>query len=163
MTAISRRKRLVVVGNGMAGMRTVEEMLARAPDRYDITVIGAEPHPNYNRILLSSVLAGDKSVADIVINPPGWYDAHNIRLMAGSAATAIDPAAKMVALASGEAVGYDKLLLATGSKPLAPPIPGLGLPGVHAFRDIADVEAMIAASQEPPHSALSPIGGEGET
>ena len=153
----ARRERLVVIGNGMAGMRTVEEMLARAPDRYDVTVIGAEPHPNYNRILLSSVLAGDKSVADIVINPPGWYDAHNIRLIAGNAATAIDPAAKTVTLASGEAVGYDKLLLATGSKPLAPPIPGLGLPGVHAFRDIADVEAMIAASER--HRRAVVIGG----
>src|SRR3954454_8166260 len=157
MTAISRRKRLVVVGNGMAGMRTVEEMLDPAPDRYDVTVIGAEPHPNYNRILLSSVLAGDKSVADIVINPPGWYDAHNIRLVAGNPATAIDPAAKFVMLGSGEAVGYDKLLLATGSKPLAPSIPGLGLPGVHAFRDIADVEAMISASER--HCRAVVIGG----
>ena len=82
----------------MAGMRTVEELLARAPDRYDITVIGAEPHPNYNRILLSSVLAGDKSVADIVINPLGWYEERNIRLIAGDPATAIDPAAKTVTL-----------------------------------------------------------------
>src|SRR5215213_9105876 len=147
MAGISRRERLVVVGNGMAGMRTVEEMLARAPDRYDITVIGAEPHPNYNRILLSSVLAGDKSVADIVINPLDWYAERHIRLIAGNPATALHPAAKTVTLASGEAVGYDKLLLATGSKPLAPPIPGLGLPGVRAFRDIADVEAMISASE----------------
>src|SRR3954468_21626891 len=109
-TATAGRERLVIVGNGMAGMRTVEELLARAPDRYDITVIGAEPHPNYNRILLSSVLAGDKSVADIVINPPRWYDAHNIRLIAGNAATAIEPGAKTVAHASGEAVEYEKLL-----------------------------------------------------
>src|SRR3954453_19541626 len=137
-----RRERLVVVGNGMAGMRTVEELLARAPDRYDVTVIGAEPHPNYNRILLSSVLAGDKSVADIVINPREWYAEHNIRLIAGNPATAIHPAAKLVTLASGEAVGYDRLLLATGSKPLAPPIPGLGLPGVHASGGIADLEPM---------------------
>src|SRR5215213_6180704 len=157
MAGISRRERLVVVGNGMAGMRTVEEMLARAPDRYDITVIGAEPHPNYNRILLSSVLAGDKSVADIVINPLGWYAERNIRLVAGNPATALRPAAKLVTLASGEAVGYDRLLLATGSKPLAPPIPGLGLPGVRAFRDIADVEAMIAASME--HRRAVVIGG----
>src|SRR3954466_9239321 len=114
MTGMSRRERLVVIGNGMAGMRTVEELLARAPDRYDITVIGAEPHPNYNRILLSSVLAGDKSVVDIVINPREWYDARNIRLIAGNPATAIDLAAKGVTLAGGETVGYDKLLLATG-------------------------------------------------
>ena len=91
------------------------------------------------------MLAGDKSVADIVINPLGWYDERHIRLIAGNPATAIDPAAKLLTLASGETVGYDRLLLATGSKPLAPPIPGLGLPGVRAFRDIADVEAMIAA------------------
>src|SRR3954452_23223628 len=157
MTAISRRERLVVVGNGMAGMRTLEEMLARAPNRYDITVIGAEPHPNYNRILLSSVLAGDKSIADIVINPLGWYSERSIRLIAGNPATALHPAAKLLTLASGEAGAYDRLLLATGSKPLAPPIPGLGLPGVRAFRDIADVEAMIAASETQRRAVV--IGG----
>ena len=70
------RARLMVVGNGMAGMRTVEELLSRAPDRFDITVIGAEPHPNYNRIMLSSVLAGDKTLDEIVLNPRAWYDAH---------------------------------------------------------------------------------------
>ena len=90
----SRRERLVVIGNGMAGMRTVEEMLSRAPDRYDITVIGAEPHPNYNRILLSSVLAGDKTIDEIVINPLGWYQERNIKLIVGDPATAIDPAAR---------------------------------------------------------------------
>src|SRR5918998_1256878 len=113
-----RGERLVVIGNGMAGMRTVEELLARAPERYDITVFGAEPHPNYNRILLSSVLAGDKSIDEIVINPRGWYDERAIRLVAGNPATAIDPGAKTVRLASGDAVAYDKLVLATGSKPL---------------------------------------------
>jgi nitrite reductase (NADH) large subunit len=153
----ARRERLVVVGNGMAGMRAVEELLARSPDRYDITVIGAEPHPNYNRILLSSVLAGDKNIAEIVINPFDWYDENNIRLVAGDPATAIDRSAGTVTLASGETVAYDKLLLATGSKPLAPPIPGLGLPGVHAFRDIADVEAMVSASGA--HRRAVVIGG----
>src|SRR5580692_1566502 len=142
----SRRAQLVVVGNGMAGMRAVEELLSRAPDRFDITVVGAEPHPNYNRILLSSVLAGDKTLDEIVINSPSWYAEHGIRLIAGNRATAIDRAARQVALADGTAVAYDKLLLATGSKPVAPPIPGLGLPNVRAFRDIADVEAMIAAA-----------------
>ena len=87
---MSRRERLVVVGNGMAGMRTVEELLARAPDRYDITVFGAEPHANYNRILLSPVLAGEKSVDEIVINPPDWYDEHDIPLIAGDPVAAID-------------------------------------------------------------------------
>jgi nitrite reductase (NADH) large subunit len=154
---LGTRERLVVIGNGMAGMRTVEELLARAPDRYAITVIGAEPHPNYNRILLSSVLAGDKTVDEIVINPPVWYDEHGITLIAGNPATGIDPAEKTVSLADGSALPFDKLLLATGSKPLAPPIPGLGLPGVRAFRDIADVEAMIAASER--HRRAVVIGG----
>jgi nitrite reductase (NADH) large subunit len=151
------RERLVVIGNGMAAMRTVEELLARAPGHYDMTVIGAEPYPNYNRIMLSSVLAGDKSVDDIVINSASWYAENGIRLIAGVSATAIDPAAKTVALADGEALAYDKLLLATGSRPLAPPIPGLGLPGVRSFRDIADVDAMIAAAQN--HRRAVVIGG----
>ena len=152
-----QRSRLVVVGNGMAGMRAVEELLSRAPDRFDITVIGAEPHPNYNRILLSSVLAGDKTLDEIVINAPSWYAEHGIRLIAGNRATAIDRVARQVALADGTAVAYDKLLLATGSKPVAPPIPGLGLPNVRAFRDIADVEAMIEASTSDRRAVV--IGG----
>src|SRR5207248_355534 len=96
--------------------------------------------------LLSSVLAGDKSVDEIVINPREWYAEHGIALIAGSPVSGIDPAAKAVSLADRRSLPYDKLLLATGSKPLAPPIPGLGLPGVRAFRDIGDVEAMIAAA-----------------
>jgi nitrite reductase (NADH) large subunit len=149
--------RLVVVGNGMAGMRAVEELRARAPDRFAITVIGAEPHPNYNRIQLSSVLAGEKALDEIVINPRDWYAENDIALMAGNAATAIDRLDKRVMLADGGSVAYDKLLLATGSKPLAPPIPGLGLPGVRAFRDIADVEGMIEASRH--HRRAVVIGG----
>jgi nitrite reductase (NADH) large subunit len=152
-----RSARLVVVGNGMAGMRAVEELLSRAPDRFDITVIGAEPHANYNRILLSSVLAGDKTLDEIVINGPDWYDQHGIRLIAGKRATAIDAAARRVMLDDGTAVPYDKLLLATGSKPLAPPIPGIELPNVRAFRDIADVEAMIGAAKSDRRAVV--IGG----
>ncbi|HEX8828603.1 MAG TPA: hypothetical protein VF778_10850, partial [Xanthobacteraceae bacterium] len=74
-----RRTRLVVIGNGMAGIRTVEELLSHAPDCFDITVIGAEPHPNYNRILLSSVLSGERTLDEIVINPHRWYDEHCVR------------------------------------------------------------------------------------
>jgi nitrite reductase (NADH) large subunit len=155
--AASRRERLVVVGNGMAGMRTLEALLTRAPARYDVTVIGAEPHPNYNRILLSAVLAGEKTLDDIVIHRRGWYEEHGIRLIAGRPATAIDRAAKRVSLPGGETIAYDRLLLATGSRPLAPPIPGLGLPGVRAFRDIADVEALIAAAH--PQARAVVIGG----
>ena len=152
-----RRAQLVVVGNGMAGMRAVEELLSRAPDRFDITVIGAEPHPNYNRILLSSVLAGDKALDGIVINSRSWYGEQGIRLIAGIRATAVDRAAHQVALADGTIIPYDKLLLATGSKPLAPPIPGLGLPNVRAFRDIADVAAMIEAAKSERNAVV--IGG----
>src|SRR5262252_1220277 len=97
-------RRLVVVGNGMAGMRAVEELISRAPDRFEITVIGAEPHPNYNRILLSSVLAGEKTLDDIVLNPQDWYQRHGIRLIAGNRATSIDRAARQVALADVEAM-----------------------------------------------------------
>ena len=141
----------------MAGMRAVEELLSRAPDRYDITVVGAEVHTNYNRILLSSVLAGDKTIDEIVINPQSWYDEYKIRLIAGNRATAIDRAGRNVALADGTVLRYDKLLLATGSKPMAPPIPGLGLRNVRAFRDIADVEAMIGAARTERRAVV--IGG----
>jgi nitrite reductase (NADH) large subunit len=151
------RARLVVVGNGMAGMRTVEELLARAPDRFAVTVIGAEPHPNYNRILLSSVLAGDKTLDEIVINPHAWYDERSIRLITGVRVTAIERAAKHVVLDDGTTIPYDTLLLATGSRPLVPPIPGLNLPNVKAFRDIADVEAMLAAAQSCRRAVV--IGG----
>ena len=154
---MSGKERLIVVGNGMAGMRTVEQLLTRAPDRYAISVIVAEPHPNYNRILLSAVLAGDKTIDEIVINPRAWYDERGITLVAGNPANAIDPISQMVTLTDGRGLAYEKLLLATGSKPLAPPIPGLGLPGVRAFRDIADVEAMIAASET--HRRAVVIGG----
>lgn len=155
--AASRRAQLVVIGNGLAGMRAVEELIARAPDRFAITVVGAEPHPNYNRILLSAVLAGEKTLDEIVVNPTSWYAEHDIRLIAGNRAAAIDRTARTVALADGTSLAYDKLLLATGSKPLAPPIPGLGLPNVRAFRDIADAEAMIAAARSGGRAVV--IGG----
>ena len=153
-----RSARLVVVGNGMAGMRTVEELLSRAPGRFDITVFGAEPHANYNRILLSSVLAGDKTLDEIVINPPDWYDENDIRLIAGKPRDG-DRSRRASASRSptGRPSPYDKLLLATGSKPLAPPIPGLGLPDVRAFRDIADVETMIGAARTDRRAVV--IGG----
>ncbi|HEY0421032.1 MAG TPA: FAD-dependent oxidoreductase, partial [Acetobacteraceae bacterium] len=142
-----QRQRLVVIGNGMAGMRTVEELLKRAPQRYEITVFGAEPHPNYDRIALSSVLAGEKTLEQIVINSRDWYAENDIRLIAGDPVVSVDRLERTVTSAAGITVGYDKLLLSTGSKPLAPPIPGLGLPGTCAFRDIADVEQMLAAAE----------------
>jgi len=157
MNMISPREKLVVVGNGMAGMRAVDELLKRDPLRYQITVFGAEPHVNYDRILLSSVLAGEKDMDEIVINPLTWYGENGIRLVAGDAVTAIDRAGKQVTAESGRVEPYDKLLIATGSRPIVPPIPGLELPGVCAFRDIADVDQMIRASTE--HRRAIVIGG----
>jgi nitrite reductase (NADH) large subunit len=114
------REHLVVIGNGMAGMRTVEELLKlENGDRFRITVFGAEPHVNYNRIMLSSVLAGDKEVDDIVINSREWYEENNITLVTGDAVTRIDRGDCTVTSASGLTVRYDRLLIATGSKPVA--------------------------------------------
>src|SRR6478672_5366409 len=112
------RERLVVIGNGMAGMRTVEELL-KLPGgkRYRITVFGAEPHVNYNRIMLSSVLAGDKSVDEIVINSRQWYDENGIALITGDAVKKIDRETRTVISSSGISVPYDKILIATGSRP----------------------------------------------
>src|SRR5260370_9334369 len=112
-----RRERLVVVGNGMAGMRTIEELLDRAPDRYEIGVFGAEPQPGYNRILLSSALAGDRRIEDTITHPRHWHEARGISLFAGDPIVAVDRDAKTVRSAAGTCLAYDKLLLATGSQP----------------------------------------------
>ncbi|WP_082928570.1 NAD(P)/FAD-dependent oxidoreductase [Cupriavidus gilardii] len=151
------KPRLVVVGNGMAGMRTVEELLALAPDLYDITVFGAEPHGNYNRILLSPVLAGEKTVDDIMLHPREWYARHGITLLAGDPVVAIDRARRLVRSRSGKEIRYDRLLLATGSRPFIVPVPGHALDGVIAFRDIQDVETMLAAARAHRHAVV--IGG----
>jgi nitrite reductase (NADH) large subunit len=148
---------LIVIGNGMAGMRTVEELHKLAPDLYDITVFGAEPYGNYNRILLSPVLAGEKTVDDIMLHTREWYERHGITLHAGDPVVHIDRKRRVVRAASGKEVRYDRLLLATGSKPFIIPVPGHELPGVIAFRDIHDVETMLAAARSHQHAVV--IGG----
>ena len=148
---------LVVIGNGMAGMRTVEELHKLAPDLYDITVFGAEPHGNYNRILLSPLLAGEKSIADIMLHTREWYAEHGITLHAGDPVEHIDRRRRVVRSAAGLEVRYDRLLLATGSKPFIIPVPGHQLPGVIAFRDIQDVETMLEAARSHRHAVV--IGG----
>ncbi|GAA4325125.1 nitrite reductase large subunit NirB [Pigmentiphaga soli] len=151
------RPKLVVVGNGMAGIRTLEELLALAPGRYDVTVFGAEPHPNYNRILLSPVLAGEQDFDDIVLNPLSWYEEHGIRLHTGKTVARIDRARRVIATADGHEERYDRLLLATGSTPFVLPIPGRDLDGVLSYRDIHDTQRMIAAAQTKRRAIV--IGG----
>src|SRR6195952_247663 len=115
------KQRLIVVGNGMAGCRAVEEILKRDPDRYAITVFGAEPRVNYNRIMLSPVLAGEKAFADIVINDQAWYDDNGIALHAGRKVQDIDLQRRVVLAEGGLEVGYDRLILAMGSDPVRLP------------------------------------------
>ena len=141
---ISQEKmKLVLVGNGLAGMRCLEDLLDMAPDRYEITVIGEEPWGNYNRIMLSPVLSGEKTIDDIMLHSHAWYANKGIRLIAGDPAVRIDRPRKHVYTEKGEVISYDRLILATGSKPFVPPIPGSDLKGVLSFRDIYDVNSML--------------------
>ncbi|WP_028534069.1 nitrite reductase large subunit NirB [Paludibacterium yongneupense] len=140
------KPKLVLIGNGMAGIRTLEELLALAPDHYEITVFGAEPHPNYNRIMLSPVLAGELAFDSIVLNDLSWYQRHGIDLHIGRRIVAIDRERCTVTADDGSMVSYDRLLIATGSRPVMLPLPGKDLAGVLAYRDIADTEQMIAAA-----------------
>ena len=152
-----QKMKLVLVGNGMAGVRTLEELLKLAPDLYDITVFGAEPHPNYNRIMLSPVLAGEQTVQDIIINDLAWYAGHGVTLHLGKKVVKIDRKARVVLASDGTSADYDRLILATGSTPFILPVPGNDLDGVVGFRDIEDVDAMIAASESHKHAVV--IGG----
>src|SRR4051812_1700607 len=152
-----RKMKLVCVGNGMAGVRTIEELLKVAPDLYDITVFGAEPHPNYNRILLSPVLSGEQTLEEIVLNTREWYAESGITLRTACRITAIDRVRRVVIADDGSEAPYDRLLLATGSNPVILPIPGAQLEGVLTYRDIADTEAMIEAAKSHKHAVV--IGG----
>ena len=151
------KEKLILIGNGMAGVRTLEELLKIAPDKYDITVFGAEPFGNYNRILLSPVLSGEKTIDDIMLNDLPWYEENNITLHAGKWVTEINRARRTVRTADGIEENYDRLLLATGSNPIILPVPGKDLEGVVSFRDIHDVDAMLAASKSGRHAVV--IGG----
>lgn len=156
-----KKLKLVMVGNGMAGVRTLEELLKIAPDLYDITVFGAEPHPNYNRILLSPVLAGEQTIDEIILNDWSWYADNHITLHTGFTVTDVDRVRRVVSATSqdGDVITaeYDRLILATGSNPFILPIPGKDLQGVLAYRDIADTQAMIDAAATYKHAVV--IGG----
>jgi nitrite reductase (NADH) large subunit len=158
------KQKLVVVGNGMAGARAVEEVLARGGgDMFDITMFGAEPYGNYNRILLSNVLSGVQDPADIFMNPLAWYAENRVRLIAGSPVTDIDRAARVVANADGARAGYDKLLIATGSRAFIPPMKGVHATegvlksGIYAFRTIDDCNGIMAQAKRSKVAAV--IGG----
>lgn len=151
------RPRLVVIGNGMAGMRAVEELLLLAPDLYDITVFGAEPYGNYNRILLSMLLSGEKHADEIMLNTPEWYAAHGIELHRDDAVVAVDRTRRVVRSRKGVEQPYDRLLVATGSCPAMLRVPGHELPGVVCFRSIDDVDRMVESAGQYRHAVV--IGG----
>lgn len=150
-------ERLLVVGNGMAGLRFVEEALRRSPGRYALTVVGKEPQPAYNRVLLSSLLAGDIGEDDIRLRDHAWYAANEIELITGDGAARVDLDGRVVELASGRSLAFDRMVLATGSNPIRLPIPGHDLPGVLTFRDQDDIAAMRRLSATGSRAIV--IGG----
>ncbi len=151
------KKRLVVVGNGMAGAAALEEIIKLDPERYDITVFGKERHPNYNRVLLTELLMEEKSLSEITLNDESWYAERGIELCSGSAIVEIDRARRLVRTASGDETPYDTLILATGSVPFMPPIPGIDKEGVLTFRDIKDCESIRKRAESASGAVV--VGG----
>jgi nitrite reductase (NADH) large subunit len=148
---------LVIVGNGMAAARLVEELTTRALGRYAIAVVGEEPRLAYNRVLLSSVLAQEVATSDVELRPSDWWAARGVTLLYGHAATAIDSQIRRVRLAGGMTLPYAHLVLATGSQPIRPSIPGIDLPGVLTFRDLGDVGRIADAAKSGIKAVV--IGG----
>lgn len=151
------KMKLVMVGNGMAGVRALEELFKLTPDLYDVTVFGAEPHPNYNRILLSPVLAGEQTLDEIILNPLQWYEDNGVTLHLNKKVVGVDRKRRVVVAEDGTEAPYDRLLIATGSHPFILPVPGKDLPGVIAYRDIADTNFMIETAKTHKHAVV--IGG----
>lgn len=150
-------EKLVIIGNGMAPGRMLEHLLEQAPDRYVVTIFNAEPRVNYDRIMLSPVLSGEKAFEEIIIHGDGWYIANGITLYKGHKIVAIDRTAKTVTSDHGVTEPYDKLVIATGSVPFIIPVPGHDLPGVLTYRDLDDVQAMLLAAQSRAKAVV--IGG----
>ncbi|MBL4775483.1 MAG: NAD(P)/FAD-dependent oxidoreductase, partial [Mariprofundus sp.] len=157
MSTDTNKKKLVMIGNGMAGVRAIEEILKAHPDMFDITIFGAEKYPNYNRIMLSPVLAGDTTIEDIILNDEQWYVDNGITLHMGKKITEIQRGYKKVIAEDGTEAEYDKLIIATGSNPFIIPIPGHDKEGVIAFRDIDDCDTMFEAAKTYKKAAV--IGG----
>ncbi len=151
------KQRLVVVGNGMAPGRALERLIDEAPDAYEITIFNAEPRVNYDRIMLSPVLSGEKSFDEIVIHGDGWYIKHGVTLYKGHKIIAIDRTARTVTSEHGVVAPYDKLIIATGSVPIVIPVPGKDLAGVLTYRDLDDVQAMLLAAKSRGRAVV--IGG----
>ncbi|MGV6859912.1 MAG: nitrite reductase large subunit NirB [bacterium] len=151
------KQRLVLIGNGMAGVRAIEELLKLTPEKYDITVFGEEPYGNYNRIMLSPVLADEKTIDEIMLNDEQWYVDNGITLHKGEKVVAIDRGRHIVKGEHGTEEPYDRLLVATGSYPFIIPVPGHDLEGVIGFRDIHDVDVMLEATKEYKNAVV--IGG----
>lgn len=151
------KSKLVLVGNGMAGVRTLEELFALAPNQFEVTVFGSEPHPNYNRILLSPVLAGEQTIEQIILNEVSWYEENDITLYMNKTVTDIDRENKRVIASDGTVADYDYLILATGSNPFILPVPGKVLAGVISYRDIKDTHEMIDAATKYKDAVV--IGG----
>ena len=149
-------RKLVVIGAGMASGRVLEHLTEAAPDAFDITLFNAEPRGNYNRIMLSPVLSGEKDYADIVTHDDAWYAERGIETRFGEHVTKIDRARRVVVTAKGE-TGYDHLLIATGSAPFIIPVQGRELAGVVTYRDLDDTNAMISAAK--PGAKAVVIGG----
>lgn len=150
-------EKLVVIGNGMAAGRVLDHLFETAPGRYAVTVFGAEPRVNYNRILLSPVLSGEKTFEDIVTHDSAWYATHDVELRAGVSVVAIDRGSKTITDSTGAETPYDKLIVATGSNPFIIPVPGVNLPGVVSYRDLDDVNAMLKAAEAGGHAVV--VGG----
>lgn len=151
------KQKLVMIGNGMAGIRTIEEILERANDLYDITVIGKEPYPNYNRIMLSNILQNKMTVEETIMNPYEWYEEHDIKLITNDPVVDVDRTNQNVTTANGIEVAYDKLIFATGSKAFVIPVPGSTLPSVIGWRTIDDTEQMMNIAKTKKKAIV--IGG----
>ena len=150
-------EKLVIIGNGMAPGRMLEHLFEHAPGRYEVTIFNAEPRVNYDRIMLSPVLSGEKTYEQIVIHGDGWYIDHGITLYKGHRIVAIDRLARTVTSDQGVTENYDRLVIATGSLPFIIPVPGRDLPGVITYRDLDDVNAMLLAAQSREKAVV--IGG----
>ena len=151
------KEKLVVIGNGMSGLRTIEDLLELNKDKYDITIYGEEPHVNYNRIMLSYILSQEKTFEDTIINHQSWYEQNNITLNKGDKVISIDKANKIIKSQSGKTESYDKLLIATGSTAFVPKTKGSNLENVIAFRTKADVDAIIGTIRKEKVAVV--VGG----